>query len=125
MATDHAVDSRGPLPITLLVLDVDGVLTDGGISISDHGLETKRFHVHDGCGIRIWRRLGGEVAVTQRFELDLLLDGSGPAHFDSGFVLAGAAFPEISVTVSRNAMTCFDQVFTIDAAPQSSAAPPR
>jgi 3-deoxy-D-manno-octulosonate 8-phosphate phosphatase (KDO 8-P phosphatase) len=49
--------------VTLLCLDVDGVLTDGGIHIDDHGVETKRFHVRDGAGIRMWRRLGGEVAV--------------------------------------------------------------
>lgn len=51
------------LPIALLVLDVDGVLTDGSILIDDHGCETKRFHVRDGTGIAIWRRLGGEVAI--------------------------------------------------------------
>ncbi|MFO0873251.1 MAG: HAD hydrolase family protein [Phycisphaerales bacterium] len=49
--------------VQLLCLDVDGVLTDGGIAIDDHGVETKRFHVRDGAGLRIWRRLGYEVAV--------------------------------------------------------------
>ncbi|MBX3354969.1 MAG: HAD-IIIA family hydrolase [Phycisphaeraceae bacterium] len=49
--------------IRLLCLDVDGVLTDGGISIDDQGHETKRFHVHDGAGLRLWRKLGLEVAV--------------------------------------------------------------
>lgn len=51
------------LAVRLLCLDVDGVLTDGSISIDDHGVETKRFHVRDGAGLRIWRRLGYEVAV--------------------------------------------------------------
>lgn len=49
--------------IRILVLDVDGVMTDGGIHIDDHGVETKRFHVRDGCGLRVWRRLGFETAV--------------------------------------------------------------
>jgi 3-deoxy-D-manno-octulosonate 8-phosphate phosphatase (KDO 8-P phosphatase) len=57
-----ASDSSRP-SIRLLVLDVDGVLTDGGIQIADDGRETKRYHVHDGCGLRIWQRLGGDVAV--------------------------------------------------------------
>ena len=49
--------------VQLLCLDVDGVLTDGGISIDDHGTETKRFHVRDGTGLRLWMRLGHEVAI--------------------------------------------------------------
>jgi len=49
--------------IRLLVLDVDGVLTDGGIHIDDRGVETKRFHVRDGAGVRMWRGLGHEVAI--------------------------------------------------------------
>ncbi|MSR41163.1 MAG: HAD family hydrolase [Phycisphaerales bacterium] len=50
-------------PIRLLVLDVDGVLTDGGISLDDLGRETKRFHVRDGAGIRMWLTLGLEIAI--------------------------------------------------------------
>lgn len=49
--------------IRLLCLDVDGVLTDGSISIDDQGVETKRFHVRDGTGLRIWQQLGYEVAL--------------------------------------------------------------
>lgn len=52
-----------PSQLRLLCLDVDGVLTDGGILIDDRGHETKRFHVHDGAGLRLWRSLGLEVAV--------------------------------------------------------------
>ena len=49
--------------IRLLVLDVDGVLTDGGIHIDDRGAETKIFHVRDGTGISAWLRLGNEAAI--------------------------------------------------------------
>ncbi len=49
--------------IRLLVLDVDGVMTDGSIIIDDLGNESKRFHVRDGAGIRIWQKMGGEVAI--------------------------------------------------------------
>jgi 3-deoxy-D-manno-octulosonate 8-phosphate phosphatase (KDO 8-P phosphatase) len=38
--------------IRLLLLDVDGVLTDGRILYDEQGRETKFFHVHDGQGIR-------------------------------------------------------------------------
>ena len=49
--------------IRLLCLDVDGVLTDGSIWLSDRGEESKGFHVRDGFAIRLWQRLGGTVAV--------------------------------------------------------------
>ena len=39
--------------IELLCLDVDGVMTDGSIRLDDNAVETKRFHVRDGTGIRI------------------------------------------------------------------------
>ncbi len=49
--------------IRLLVLDVDGVLTNGTILVHGDGTESKRFHVHDGHGIKMWRRAGGLVAL--------------------------------------------------------------
>jgi len=49
--------------IELLVLDVDGVLTDGGLIIHADGTESKRFHTLDGHGIRMWQRAGGKVAL--------------------------------------------------------------
>ncbi len=49
--------------IKLLVLDVDGVLTDGGIIIHSDGTESKRFHVIDGHRIRMWQRAGGLTAI--------------------------------------------------------------
>lgn len=49
--------------IELLLLDVDGVLTDGVISLNDQGVETKHFHVRDGAGISLWRRASCRVAI--------------------------------------------------------------
>jgi len=49
--------------VELLCLDVDGVMTDGSISIDDRGIETKRFHVRDGTGIRMWTKLGFHIAI--------------------------------------------------------------
>jgi YrbI family 3-deoxy-D-manno-octulosonate 8-phosphate phosphatase len=42
---------------------VDGVMTDGGIALDDRGVETKRFHVRDGTAIKLWLKLGYEVAI--------------------------------------------------------------
>ena len=44
--------------IQLILADVDGVLTDGGIVFNNQGIETKRFHVRDGMGIRLWQKAG-------------------------------------------------------------------
>ncbi len=49
--------------IELLVLDVDGVLTDGSIVIDDRGIEIKRFHVRDGGGIAAWLKAGKRIAI--------------------------------------------------------------
>jgi 3-deoxy-D-manno-octulosonate 8-phosphate phosphatase (KDO 8-P phosphatase) len=54
--------------IRLVVLDVDGVLTDGGIFLGamDGGdrIEMKRFDITDGLGIRLLREAGVEVAIV-------------------------------------------------------------
>ena len=49
--------------IKLLILDVDGVMTDGGIILSDTNSESKKFFAQDGHGIMIIRELGIEVAI--------------------------------------------------------------
>lgn len=49
--------------VRLLLLDVDGVLTDGGIIYDQDGRESKRFHVRDGHGIVMLRRSGIEVGI--------------------------------------------------------------
>jgi 3-deoxy-D-manno-octulosonate 8-phosphate phosphatase (KDO 8-P phosphatase) len=49
--------------IELLLLDVDGVLTDGRVVYTDAGQEIKAFHVRDGSGLKYWRRSGKRVAI--------------------------------------------------------------
>jgi 3-deoxy-D-manno-octulosonate 8-phosphate phosphatase (KDO 8-P phosphatase) len=49
--------------VKLLVLDVDGVLTDGRLFFDDNGKEYKCFHARDGHGIKLLRHTGVEVAV--------------------------------------------------------------
>jgi 3-deoxy-D-manno-octulosonate 8-phosphate phosphatase (KDO 8-P phosphatase) len=50
-------------PVRVLILDVDGVLTDGKIIIDDAGRETKHFNVRDGHGLRMLMRYGVEVVL--------------------------------------------------------------
>lgn len=49
--------------IKLLLLDVDGVLTDGSITYNDEGIELKTFNVRDGFGLTLLRKVGVEVGI--------------------------------------------------------------
>lgn len=49
--------------IQLLILDVDGVLTDGGIILDENGAESKRFFAQDGHGLMLVRNLNIELAI--------------------------------------------------------------
>ena len=51
------------LKISLLVLDVDGVMTDGRIIYGDYGDELKCFDVQDGLGIALLKRVGIPTAI--------------------------------------------------------------
>ena len=67
MKTKSASLRRKAANIRLLLLDVDGVLTDGRIIIDDRGVETKHFHVRDGQGISLLKCSGIEVGfITGR-----------------------------------------------------------
>ena len=49
--------------IQLIVLDVDGTMTNSHITYSENGDEIKSFNVKDGLAIASWRRLGRQVAI--------------------------------------------------------------
>jgi 3-deoxy-D-manno-octulosonate 8-phosphate phosphatase (KDO 8-P phosphatase) len=49
--------------IKLIVLDVDGCLTDGKITYSESGIESKNFNIKDGLGISSWVKIGNQVAI--------------------------------------------------------------
>ena len=50
-------------PIRLILSDVDGVLTDGLITIDNSGVESKSFYVRDGHGIKLWKKAGFEFGL--------------------------------------------------------------
>lgn len=50
-------------PISLLILDVDGVLTDGSLPFDRDGNNVKAFFVRDGSALKMWRDVGGRVAL--------------------------------------------------------------
>ena len=58
MKLEHRMQS-----VRLILSDVDGVLTDGGISYDNQGIEIKKFHVRDGLGIKLWQQSGHKFGV--------------------------------------------------------------
>ncbi len=80
--------------IKLLLLDVDGVLTDGCIFLNGSGEEIKRFHVRDGLGLKLLQANGVEVALvsgrasdsTSRRALELGIESVHQGSYDKGTV---------------------------------------
>ncbi len=58
-----SMDQAGLARIKLLLLDVDGVMTDGRIVLDDNGVESKFFNVRDGHGLKMLQRAGLRVGI--------------------------------------------------------------
>ncbi len=58
--------------LKLLVLDVDGVLTDGRIVLDAEGESVKVFDVRDGCALTYWKKSGGRTALLSGRESSAL-----------------------------------------------------
>lgn len=73
--------------IRLLVLDVDGVMTDGGLMIGDDGQEYKVFHAHDGLGMKLLKASGVQCAIITGRTSNVVkqrAESTGVAHFYQG-----------------------------------------
>lgn len=60
--------------IRLLVLDVDGTLTDGGVYIDANGLQSKKFNIKDGMGISLLQQQGVRVAFLSHSRSNTILE---------------------------------------------------
>jgi 3-deoxy-D-manno-octulosonate 8-phosphate phosphatase (KDO 8-P phosphatase) len=60
--------------IKMLVLDVDGTLTDGGIYIDANGVHSKKFNIRDGMGIRQLQEMKVHVAFLTHSHMQMILD---------------------------------------------------
>jgi 3-deoxy-D-manno-octulosonate 8-phosphate phosphatase (KDO 8-P phosphatase) len=75
--------------VNVLVLDVDGVLTNGHIVLADGGVETKAFHVRDGTGLKVWGRAGKRTAIITGRTSAIVVRRAAEVGIDQ--VLQGAA----------------------------------
>lgn len=84
--------------LKLLILDVDGVLTDGRLFFDNQGNEYKCFHARDGHGLKLLRQTGVEVAVISgrsSNSVALRMQSLGIEHVFQGHENKRAAFAEI------------------------------
>jgi len=58
--------------IELILSDVDGVMTDGGIRLMDNGEQIVKFHIRDGMGVRLWREAGKRFGIVTGRNLDAI-----------------------------------------------------
>jgi len=97
--------------VQLVLSDVDGVLTGGGIFYDSQGIELKRFHVRDGLGIRLWQRAGftfGVITARTSQAVKLRCTELEIAHVRQGVQDKLAVAEEIARSLSLTAdETCF------------------
>lgn len=60
--------------IKMLVLDVDGTLTDGGVYIDGNGVQSKKFSIRDGMGITLLHNAGIKVALLSHSRMQVILE---------------------------------------------------
>jgi len=94
--------------IQLILSDVDGVMTSGGITYDNQGVETKTFHVRDGMGIKLWQRTGYRFGVItarsshivklrmDELKVDLVRQGA-----ENKLAVAHEFMKELSVTAEQ------------------------
>jgi len=97
--------------IKLLVLDVDGVLTDGKLHIAAHGEVVKVFHVRDGSGLVALRRAGVTVALISGRDSAAVTHRArelGIEHVHQGIADKGAALDALCTDLKlvRDEVAC-------------------
>ena len=103
--------------IRLLVLDVDGVLTDGRLYYSAAGDETKMFHVRDGYGLKQLMKSGIDVAVISGRNSDTVtrrMKELGISHVHQGI---SDKLPVLEQLLNRLGVKITETAFVGDDAP--------
>lgn len=84
--------------IKILLLDVDGVMTDGGILLGPDSLELKRFHVQDGMGIALAKAAGLLIGIITGRDSEAVrrrADELGIDEVQQGFFYKEEGYQEI------------------------------
>ncbi|AJC48910.1 HAD-IIIA family hydrolase [Allofrancisella guangzhouensis] len=75
--------------IRLAIFDVDGVMTDGKIILSNDGNETKLFDVKDGLGLVLLQKVGMKVAIITGKESQIVINRFTSLGFDIDDIFQG------------------------------------
>lgn len=89
--------------IQCVICDVDGVLTDGSISLDVHGNESRTFHVHDGMGLVLLLAAGIEVAIittTNNAIIDKRMQQIGIRYFYKGQIDKLSAYHDLKTKLN-------------------------
>lgn len=92
--------------VRLLVLDVDGVLTDGHLYYADDGVELKAFNIQDGLGLRMLSVSGIIIAIIsgrRSKALELRAENLGVKHVFQGVSDKLLVFEQLLTSLSLNA----------------------
>ncbi len=84
--------------IRCLVLDLDGVLTDGGIYLDENKKEIRRFNIQDGFGIKLLKAIGIEVAIITGSKNDIIshrMEQLGIEHYYTQHIHKLSAFEDL------------------------------
>lgn len=95
--------------IRLVVMDVDGVLTDGKITYSSSGEELKHFNVKDGLGISLGRRAGISFGIITARESEMLRRRAAELDIEHVIQKTRTKLPALEQLVSELGLT-FEQV---------------
>lgn len=104
--------------IRLVALDVDGVLTDGGIYLGVAGgqpLEFKRYHIQDGLGIHFLHRAGIRVAiVTGRVSESVRMRAAELGIEDVAQMTNAQKLPALTAMLEKHGIAPADAAFVGD-----------
>ncbi len=91
--------------IRVLIVDVDGTMTDGGMIYWEGGGEAKRFHVRDGVGIALLQRAGIQVVMASGERLELLERRASRLKVDGCFLGCRNKAEAIQPWLERRSLT--------------------
>jgi 3-deoxy-D-manno-octulosonate 8-phosphate phosphatase (KDO 8-P phosphatase) len=86
--------------IKLVIFDVDGVMTDGGLTIGDDGQEYKTFNTQDGLGMKLLKASGVDMAIITGRTSNVVkqrAESTGVAHFYQGVDDKLVAYQDLSL----------------------------
>lgn len=106
--------------IRLVGLDVDGVLTDGGVyigQVGDHPVEMKRFHIQDGLGVKFLRQAGIVVVLVSGRRSDATELRARELKVDELFQDSAAKLPAFAAILERRGIAWDECAFVGDDLP--------